>query len=218
EAIENRDEETVEEIAKGDSSMFNGLCDRVLSSLSLVHSAMQEVLDFKDEMLKHDLPSPLLIHLALISGKLFRSIGDLGVPVGELVRLVHVYSASWGENKTALRKLYECLDSKQKQLNIAIRRLQLLDEQSKRMAREKRILNWERLFAKVSTVKGHGRRWKFHIETIKEKAKLGLEHVQAYALNISNSNEEDTVLEEDVEVSGDQVSTQGQNSEEDKKK
>lgn len=46
------------------------------------------------------------------------------------------------------------------------------------MAREKRIQNWERLFAKVTTAKSHGRRWKFNIEAIKEKAKLGLDHIQ----------------------------------------
>lgn len=45
--------------------------------------------------------------------------------------------------------------------------------QSKRIAKEKRIMNWEKLFAKVMSNKGHGRRWKFLIETIKQKAKLG---------------------------------------------
>lgn len=50
--------------------------------------------------------------------------------------------------------------------------------QSKRMAKEKRIMNWEKLFSKMTSVRGHSRRWKFLIDTIKEKAKLGLEHVQ----------------------------------------
>ena len=45
--------------------------------------------------------------------------------------------------------------------------------QSKRIAKEKRVMNWEKLFAKVMSNKGHGRRWKFLIETIKQKAKLG---------------------------------------------
>lgn len=60
---------------------------------------------------------------------LWCSIGDLGLPIGELVRLVRIYSASWEENNIALKKLYESFESKQKQLNIAIRRLQLFDEQ-----------------------------------------------------------------------------------------
>ena len=37
-------------------------------------------------------------------------------------------------------------------------------------------MNWEKLFAKMMSNKGHGRRWKFLIETIKQKAKLGYVH------------------------------------------
>ncbi|BFZ10160.1 hypothetical protein BsWGS_13199 [Bradybaena similaris] len=215
--VQDGGSEAVKDITNRELSMFGGLCDGVLSSLALVQGALQEMLEFKDKMLKHDLPPPLMVHLALITGRLFRSISDLGLPIGELVRLVRIYSVSWEENNVALKKLSESFDSKQMQLNIAIRRLQLFDEQSKRMAREKRILNWERLFAKVTTAKSHGRRWKFNIETIKETAKLGLEHIQAYALKVSNSNEEDPNLE-DSEVSGYQVSLHDLSGGEDKKK
>ena len=67
--------------------------------------------------------------------------------------------------------------------------------QSKRIAREKRIMNWEKLFAKLTSTKGHGRRWKFLIETIKQKAKMGLEHVQAYTQALEESSESE---DEDV--------------------
>ena len=40
-------------------------------------------------------------------------------------------------------------ESKQRQLNIAIRRLQLVDAQTRRIDVEKRIMNWEKAFAKV---------------------------------------------------------------------
>ena len=40
-------------------------------------------------------------------------------------------------------------ESKQRQLNIAIRRLQLIDAHSRRIDMEKRIMNWEKAFAKV---------------------------------------------------------------------
>ena len=67
--------------------------------------------------------------------------------------------------------------------------------QSKRIAREKRVMNWEKLFAKLTSTKGHGRRWKFLIETIKQKAKMGLEHVQAYTQALEESSESE---DEDV--------------------
>lgn len=41
------------------------------------------------------------------------------------------------------------------------------------MARERRILNWEKLFAQLSVKQGHGRRWKFLIDAFKKKALQG---------------------------------------------
>lgn len=55
------------------------------------------------------------------------SVSDLNMPVNELVRLVHVYSTPWEEKSTALKKLHDDYESKQRQLNIAIKRLQLVD-------------------------------------------------------------------------------------------
>ena len=49
------------------------------------------------------------------------------MPVNELVRLVRVYSTPWEEKSTALKKLHEDYEAKQRQLNIAIKRLQLVE-------------------------------------------------------------------------------------------
>ncbi|GFN85725.1 histone-lysine N-methyltransferase setd1b-a-like [Plakobranchus ocellatus] len=190
------DEDADEGVRRGEPNKFDGLCDGVLNAMAIVHDALQDLLEMKDEMLKHSLPPTLLIQLAMVSGRVFRSISDLGMPVGELVRMVRVYSTPWEEKSAALKKLHEDYESKQRQLNIAIKRLQLVDAHSKRVAREKRIMNWEKLFSKMTSAKGHGRRWKFLIETIKQKAKLGLEHVQAYTQGL----EEESESEEEEEV------------------
>ncbi|OWF37664.1 titin-like isoform X2 [Mizuhopecten yessoensis] len=186
--------------ARREPNKFDNLCDGVLNSMALVHGSIRELLDMKDEMLKHALPPTLLIKLATITGKVFRSISDLNMPVNELVRLVHVYSTPWEEKSTALKKLHEDYESKQRQLNIAIKRLQLVDAHSKRIAREKRIMNWEKLFAKIMSNKGHGRRWKFLIETIKQKAQLGLEHVQEYSKALEESSEEEGEDDDEIPI------------------
>lgn len=176
---------------RGEPNKFDILCDGVNNAMALVHTALDELLEMKDEMLKHQLPPTLLIKLATNTGKIFRSISDLNMPVNELVRLVRVYSTPWEEKSAALKKLHEDYEIKQRQLNIAIKRLQLVDAHSKRIAREKRVMNWEKLFAKVMSNKGHGRRWKFLIDTIKQKAKLGLEHVQKFTNQLDESDEEE---------------------------
>lgn len=67
-------------------------------------------------------------HFCIISLSIC-SATDLHTPATELIRLVRVYSTSWEEKSAALKKLHSDYDSKHKQLNIAVRRLQLIDAQ-----------------------------------------------------------------------------------------
>ncbi|XP_071114202.1 uncharacterized protein [Haliotis cracherodii] len=185
---------------RGEPNKFEGLCDGVLNSTALVQVSLLELLELKDELLGHALPPTLLVKLALTTAKVFRSISDMNMPMNELVRLVRVYSTPWEEKSAALKKLHEDYESKQRQLNIAIKRLQLVDAHSKRIAKEKRIMNWEKLFSKVTSTKGHGRRWKFLIETIKQKAKMGLEHVQEYTKALEQASDSEDGEEEVVDT------------------
>lgn len=49
------------------------------------------------------------------------------MPVNELVRLVRLYSTPWEEKSTALKKLHEDYEAKKTQLNIALKRLEMID-------------------------------------------------------------------------------------------
>ncbi|KAL5009495.1 hypothetical protein ScPMuIL_011800 [Solemya velum] len=193
---ESSDEEP-DPAAEREPNKFDNLTDGVVNSMALVHSALQELLELKDKLLDHALPPNVLVAIAVTTGKVFRSISDVQMPVNELVRMVRLYSIPWEEKSTALKKLHENYEVKQRQLNKAINRLKLVDSHSKRIAKEKKVMNWEKLFSKVMGVRGHGRRWKFLIETIKQKAKLGLEHVQAYSRTLDESSDED---EDDIPI------------------
>lgn len=57
------------------------------------------------------------------------SVSDANMPVNELVRLVRVYSSPWEEKSAALKKLHDEYESNQRQLNIAIKRLKLVESQ-----------------------------------------------------------------------------------------
>ncbi|KAJ8032500.1 hypothetical protein HOLleu_26044 [Holothuria leucospilota] len=194
---ESLDEEIDFKPPQADSNKFEMLCDGLMSALSLLQSSLAEFLLLKDELVQHALPPSLLARTAMVSGRVFRSATDLYTPASELVRLVRVYSTSWEEKSAALKKLHSDYDSKHKQLNIAIRRLQLIDAQARRMAKERRIMMWEKLFSKLTSARGHGRRWKFLIDNFKQKSKLGMEHLQAYIDSLdkepeSSDDEEDT--------------------------
>ncbi|KAM7434299.1 hypothetical protein ABFA07_015579 [Porites harrisoni] len=152
---------------------FKTLCEGVQNCLALFQMSLSELLSIKDELLKHALPPSLLLKVALVTGKLFRSSSDLSVPITELVRMVKLYSTPWETKSAALKKLHEDYENKQRQLNVALQKLVLVGIQSERLAQERKVLNWEKLFSKMMTSKAHGYRWKFLIESFKEKVKTG---------------------------------------------
>ncbi|CAF0939608.1 unnamed protein product [Brachionus calyciflorus] len=159
------------------AAKFEVLIDTVQTSFSEMQLAMQDLLKLKDELLLHFLPPPLLFKLAVVFGKVFRSYSDLNTPVTEMLRLVKIYSASWEKNSIVLKKIHDMYENKKQMLNIAIKRLAMVDKKTKLFAREKRVLNWEKLFIKLSESKGHGRRWKFQMDTFRKKADQGYDEL-----------------------------------------
>ncbi len=138
---------------------------------------MQELIQLKDEMLLHNLPPPFLFKIAVVCGRVYRNFSDMNTPVYELLRLVKIYSASWEKNSAIFKKLNDMYENKKQMLNIAIKRLAMNEKKTKLFAKERRILNWERLFIKMSEARGHGRRWKFQIEAFRNKANMGYDEL-----------------------------------------
>ncbi|KAK2173881.1 hypothetical protein NP493_843g01017 [Ridgeia piscesae] len=179
---------------------FDGLCDGVLNTLAMMHSSVQELLALKDQLLNHALPPNTLLKIALVSTHVFRSISDMTMPVNELIRLVRVYSQPWEEKSASLKKLHDDYEAKKQQLAVAIKRLQLVDAHSKRIAKEKRIMNWEKLFAKLTVARGHGRRWKFLIHAFKKKADEGIEQLHEYIDSMERMHDSELGDDEVTEV------------------
>ncbi len=161
----------------GKTNKFDVLCEGVLTSLTETQSTVQELLSLKDDLLLHFLPPPLLFRFAVVVGKLYRAFSDLNTPINELTRLVHLNAASWDEQSTVLRDLQKMYAVKKEMLNEAIKRLTLVDQKMQLFEKEKRILNWEKLFIKINEAKGNGRRWKFRMEIFRKKASEGYEEL-----------------------------------------
>lgn len=159
--------------SRNEVDKFNNLCDGVLTAYSMFETCSTQIMAIKDELLKHALPSNLLVNLTLTCSRLYRSACDLSVPTNELVRLVRLYSAEWEEKSNVLKKLHEDYESKQRRLDLALKKLELVGVASERIEKEKRIMNWEKIFSKVMTTKSHGHRWKFLISSLKEKVQSG---------------------------------------------
>ncbi|XP_030057018.1 uncharacterized protein LOC115468960 [Microcaecilia unicolor] len=195
-----------------DEKMFEPLCDRLLSALSLLQTSLSEMLDVKDEIMSHMLPSSLQAQLAITSGRLFRRVSDLSVLSMELVRLVQLYSTPWEKKKEILAKLHSNYERKKNQLSVAIRRLQLLEGRFQQIAQLQTIGNWEKLFVRLMSTQSVGRRWKYRIESLRRKAGSGddltpcTESSQPLYETTGGSEEEE---EEEENISVEELSAQG---------
>ena len=168
---------------------FTSLCSGLETSLANLATTLDDVLILKDSLLHQHLPCNLKVQLTLILGRLYRSVIDLNVPAKELTRLVKLYSVPWENKSKALKKLHQDYESKQHQLEIALRMLEMVGVKTMRMERERRIMNWEKLFAKLVGLKGHGQRWRFVIQSFKQKLAKGDDLTSVYA-DVSDEDEE----------------------------
>ncbi len=135
------------------------------------------------------LPPPLLFRIAVVFGNLYRAFSDLNTPVYEMLRLVKIFSASWEKNSQLLKKISDLHENKKQLLNIAIKRLANVDKKTKLFAKEKRVQNWEKMFIKLNEAKGHGRRWKFRMETFRNKASAGYTELLKWVLTEPGNDE-----------------------------
>jgi hypothetical protein len=183
---------------------FDVLIDTVLTNFSESQLSIQELMKLKDELLMHYLPPPLLFQIAVVFGQVFRTFSDLNTSVFEMLRLVKIYSSPWEKNSAVLKKLHDMYENKKQMLNIAIKRLAAVDKRTKLFAKDKRISNWERVFIKLSEAKGHGRRWKFQMETFRKKADRGYEELIKWVTRDPAANTENNFDQEDQEESSTQ--------------
>jgi hypothetical protein len=172
--VQTTDESLGREKHATSGNEFDQLCDHVMSSCATLHNALQDFLTWKDEMLEQALPSAVLLKLTLIAGKLYRMYSGMHSHVCMLVEIVRLYSMPWEKKSMVLKKLQDDCKIKQGQLNVALHKIEMFAVQEQRMARERTIMNWARLFTKVTNKNSHGRRWKFLIQPLKDRIANGL--------------------------------------------
>ncbi|KAL5249075.1 hypothetical protein ACHWQZ_G018046 [Mnemiopsis leidyi] len=153
---------------------FETLCGTITSQEIIWNHCLANVLDLKNEILKHPIPPSLMLKLTVCHSELFRSQADLMAPVRELVRLVTVYKHSLEEKSIALKRIDGENERRKVELDIAVKKLEQSYNYEKQWRRDHTLNNWERIFCKAALNRTHGRRWKFVISKVKQRAALGL--------------------------------------------
>ncbi|XP_071974111.1 uncharacterized protein [Engystomops pustulosus] len=151
----SRGEEHSEELKNVDPTMFDGLCDRMLSALCLLQTSVSEVLDVKDELILQNVPSCVQAQLSLSTSRLFRSLTDLYVPTTELARLVQIFGPQWEQKRQILEQLQGEHERLHRLLALALQRIQHLESQLHKDARSQQYRNWEKLFIRLMRMEQH---------------------------------------------------------------
>ncbi|XP_072277711.1 uncharacterized protein [Pyxicephalus adspersus] len=135
------DEPPVRSENKEDVMVFEGLCERMLSALCLLKTSVSEVLDTKDELILHNVPSCVQAQMSLSTSRLFRST--------ELVRLVRLFGPQWEQKRMILKQLQEEHERLQRLLSLALQRIQHLETQLHKDSESQHYKNWEKLFVRL---------------------------------------------------------------------
>eukprot|EP00116_Pleurobrachia_bachei_P002684 sb/3462946/ len=159
---------------KENANKFETLCNIKWSVLSLTcpRESSQNLL--KNELLQHQIPPSVEYferqHVSLNKAR----VRLLMAPVKELVRLVMVHKQSLEEKSIALKRIDEENQRRKSELDVAVRKLEQTYNYEKQWRRDHTLNNWERMFCKAALNRTHGRRWKFVISKVKQRAALGL--------------------------------------------
>lgn len=98
------------------SSIFINLTNQILETLTEVEIAVEELMNWKDDLMEKSIPAEMKLDISLLFSCLFRSKSNLHNPLFELLKLVGIYSGEWDINRTSLLNLeqdfHRCLDVK----------------------------------------------------------------------------------------------------------
>ena len=174
---------------KAVENKFESLCNTITSQEYNWNQCLGNVLSLKNELLKHPIPPSFMLKHTLCHSELFRSQADLMAPVRELVRLVTVYKQSLEEKSIALKRIDGENERRKVELDIAVKKLEQSYNYEKQWRRDHTLNNWERIFCKAALNRTHGRRWKFVISKVKQRAALGLSVFNPMLDSVSDDEE-----------------------------
>ena len=178
-------------IGEGESKkepVFIGLCDNILSSVSVHFDSINHVLNLNDMLMKYGIPTSVQLQLSLKCSLLQRTFMYHRSLIEELVRLTKLYSTSWEEKNHCLKELHRQYNTKQQKLDIALKKIEILSGRNKALERMRINHNWEKMFLKVSQNQCGGLGWRQAINDYKECLSKG-ESVSQFFKGVEEARE-----------------------------
>ncbi|CAF0948780.1 unnamed protein product [Adineta steineri] len=153
------------------------LCNNVQNCFILTDNSIFELMELKDKLLFENLPRNVLLRITLVLSRFFRIYSQTQISIYELIHLVQLNSDSFQMKYILLKRLYDSNETKTNMFDIALKKIISMEDNLEHYEQQKCIDNWEKMYIHLALPKSNIRKWKFQIETFREKAILGYEHV-----------------------------------------
>jgi hypothetical protein len=137
-------------MANNNEQFFVDLCNNIVTCVSIHFQSMLEMLRINNGLMNHEIPTSLQLQLSLKSSCLQRSFMSMRSQIEELIRLTKLYSTSWEEKNQCLKALHHQYNIKQRKLDIALKKIEMLTGRNNALEKMRIKHNWEKMFLKVN--------------------------------------------------------------------
>ncbi|UJR15323.1 hypothetical protein I4U23_002275 [Adineta vaga] len=175
---ENKDNDTgITKDMKINADRFLMLCDNVQNCFALIDNSMFELLEMKDQFLLENLPRKILVRITLVVSRFYRAYTQSQLPIYELIHLIQLQNNSFNQKCILFKRLYNSHEMKKRMLNIALQKIASIEKDIQQYREENSMNNWQKMYIRLALPRSNVRKWKFRLQTFREKAILGYEHV-----------------------------------------
>jgi hypothetical protein len=128
---------------------FDSICHDLIENVSELEACIEDILKWKDDFTSQNIPPTVKLQVTLLFSKLFRCKSDLHGPIFEIVRQVMVYARSWNVNRESLLELEKEYHRQYYILDVAIRKLESMQNRMNAIKAQHQLSLWERLTTRI---------------------------------------------------------------------
>ncbi|KAJ2995937.1 hypothetical protein HDV02_000288 [Globomyces sp. JEL0801] len=119
--------------------VFQPICHDLIQNLTEMEASIEDLMKWKEEFIKQNVPSSVKLEITLLFSKLFRSKSDLHQPLFEMIKQVKLFSKSWSVNRSNMINLERDYHRHYYILDVAIRKLEI-----QKINAQSQLALWER--------------------------------------------------------------------------
>lgn len=178
---------------------FTALCDSVEQAVDASKDSLQQMYLLHDELTKRKLPSSIVSKLSTISCELQQNVSNLFIEVERLMEKTRLYAGPLETQCNLMMDLREQSEIKQRKLEIALKKLEIMNGRNEQLEKKRLIGLWEKLFVSCSSYRNVNFGWRNTVKEYQTKIKNN----QSVAYLFRN-------LDDESSCGGDQQSTSHQ--------